>query len=100
MGEFEDLIERAKSGDESSFIGRGTEQSLGGTRAAIRESRSANGGQARGTSDARNDTGSVRDSNRASSASKFGRVVKEVSELAPEERVNLGLKPKEGYKYE
>ena len=86
-----DWINAAKSGDETSFIGRGTEQSLGTASEAFFKQSGPNGGQARGIGNARNDSGGIRDSNRASSSSRFAGVVKEVSELDPAQRRNLGM---------
>ena len=94
-----------ESGDESSFVGRTTEQSLGSTREAIRESRRATGGRVSGQGNASNDTGSIRNSNGTPLAGRFAdpvnmnallsgsfpNIVKEVNDLTPDGRIRLGL---------
>ena len=44
-----------------------------------------------GPSNSRNDTGSTRNSNRASPTGKFADVVREVDQLTPGESANLGI---------
>ena len=84
-------LDAIKQGDESGFIGRAMESDVLSTREAIRESRSAAGGKVQGPGNSRNDTGSTRNSNRASPTGKFADVVREVDQLTPGELANLGI---------